>query len=242
MAKNQSRTGRKDPVTGLNDRQETFCRLIIAGRTHGAAYEEAGYDVGVNGGVTLQKRAAGDITTHRPISDNLANKLLQTPKIKARLVALHAEHQKNLDIMRQAAVDRWSISVEKTTIMLMEDRHFARTGELSLRDPSGHRTDNCEGPPQDWRPDPRAAVQASMGIAKLHGLLVDRKEVTVIDAMQNMNNDELIAFIAKMQSQLGPVIDVPVSSSPVSPSRYSRMITAEVIDFEDGGNSDEAYE
>jgi hypothetical protein len=227
MAKNQGRSGPKDPITGLNSRQEAFCRFIVAGYGNGEAYEAAGYNIGVNGGQPMHSRAKGEGGL-RPTAQNLAAKLMRLPHIKARILALSKEQQVNVDRMRSLAIERWAIDVEKTTKMLLEDRHFARTGELSLRDENGMKTDTDEAPP-DWRPDPRAAVQATMGLAKLHGLLIDRKEVTVIDAMQNMNNDELINFIGKLQSQLGPVIDV--ECSPVG--TMSRRITSEVIDADD---------
>jgi hypothetical protein len=236
MSNKGNRSGPKDPITGINSRQEAFCRFITSGYSVADAYESAGYEVGVNGGSTLSKRAKGDITAVRPAAANLGNKLLRLPKIKARLHALAIEKQEQADRLRAIAVEKWAIDVEKTTKMLLEDRHFARTGELSLpeQDENGLPLKaSASNPPQDWRPDARAAVQATMGIAKLHGLLIDRKEVTVIDAMQNMNNNELVNFIAKLQAQLGPVIDVEVNSEPGEKSRFSRMITAEVIEESD---------
>jgi hypothetical protein len=246
MAIKQSRSGVKDPITGLNARQEAFCRYVTAGYPVAEAYESAGYDVGANGGRLLNSRAEGDDAALRPAATNLGNKLLRLPKIKDRLRALALEQQKNIDRMRAIAMERWAIDIDKTTKMLLEDRHFARTGELTLPDldAEGNPVKRPpEAPPQDWRPDARAAVQATMGLAKLHGLLIDRKEVTVIDAMQNMNNNELIGFIAKLQAQLGPVIDVEVDSSPAEPSRLSKMMDADraEAEAEDDGTG-EAYE
>lgn len=209
MSRKNSAYGPKHPLTSLNRRQEQFCAYVVAGYTYEAAYVAAGYDVGANGGRTFigadgRKTAAAF----------LGAKLARNPFVKKRIEALQIEQSERNEVMRNELAERWRIDVEKTTIMLLEDRHFARTGQLSLPDENGKRAADSGDPPPDWRPDPRAAVQATMGLAKLHGLLVDRKEVTVIDAMQNMNNIELMGFIAKLQAQLGPVIDVPVTESP----------------------------
>lgn len=233
--------GQKNPETGLNWRQEQFCRFYVSGLTTAQAYESAGFDVGSKTGKKLSNRAPGDGVAQRPTAENLARKLLRHPHVKARINQLKMEQAAIAEQQRLNFIDRWSIDMEKMTIMLMEDRHYARTGELALRDAEGNRTDEQAGPPQDWRPDPRAAVQATMGLAKLHGLLIDRKEVTVIDAMQNMNNNELLEFIGKMQSKLGMTIDVQADPA-FPPSKMSRSITAQdvVIGEElSGDDSDE---
>jgi len=227
MAHKNSAYGPKHPLTSLNRRQEQFCAYVVAGYTYEAAYVAAGYDVGANGGRTFlgadgRKTAAAF----------LGAKLARNPFVKKRIEALQIEQSERNEVMRNELAERWRIDVEKTTIMLLEDRHFARTGQLSLPDEKGRRSADSSDPPPDWRPDPRAAVQATMGLAKLHGLLVDRKEVTVIDAMQNMNNAELMGFIARLQAQLGPVIDVPVVDAPAAapePPRLSRSVSPDDV-------------
>jgi len=165
---------------------------------------------------------------------------MQNPKVKKRLADLRKMQQDDVEVQREALTEKYVMDLEHMTVMLLEDRHFARTGELALRGPDGEIEDKT-GPSGDWRPDARAAVQATMGLAKLHGLLIDRKEVTVIDAMKGMNNNELLEFIGRLQEQLGPVIDVPVNSDSRSDSRFSRMITAETLE-EETANAGEGYE
>jgi hypothetical protein len=218
-----------DVITGLNPRQELFCQHIALGQDAGTAYKLAGYEPGKKGGAALHVRAKGDMSPHRASTYDSGQEMLSNPRIRARIRVLHTDLERRNEELRRASQIKWAVDTSKVTQMLAEDRHFARTGELNLRDENNNRTDGCTGVPPEWRPDARAAVQATMGIAKLHGLLVDRKEVTVVDAMQNMNNDELMEMIERMQAQLGPLIDVPVSSAPTAESKYSREITAQDI-------------
>ncbi len=60
-------------------------------------------------------------------------------------------------------------------------------------------------------------VQAAMGIAKLHGMLVDKVEQTT-KAVDDMKPDELAAELARVQAELdaieGPPKDVGVPDKP----------------------------
>jgi hypothetical protein len=188
--------GQVNPKTGLVPRQELFAQYIAAGHTLEKAMQDAGYHITTDG---LTRTEA-----HQRWG-SAGNKLRKKPKIKARIEQLMAEQAAVIEVQRNKLSDKFQMNLEKLTLMLMEDRHFARTGELSLPDQPQIK-DHTKGP--DWRSDARAAVQATMGLAKLHGLLIDKAEITVQGSISRMSNEELLQFIQKVHSEIGPVLEV----------------------------------
>lgn len=226
--KTPSAYGRKDRETGLNPKQEAFCQHFVRNWDYVAAYKEAGYDCS-------PKPTTRDEDHLKRTIRRSAICLANRPAVKERLDVLQKEqtieHNKNLVHARATLSDKYQMNLEKLTLLLLEDRHFARTGELKLPDqpepvrnpnerwgqtaapgtPAYPGYPNLHAPVQtsdSWRPDARAAVQATMGLAKLHGLLIDKAEITVQGSITRMSNDELLSFIQKCHEQIGPVIDV----------------------------------
>lgn len=221
--------GRKDRETGLNPKQEAFCQLYTQGWDYVAAYKGAGYD-----SVNKATCTSEDQLTRRIRRAALC--LADRPAVKARIDVLQKEQtiafNKKRDRARAALSDKYQMNLERLTLLLLEDRHFARTGEMKLPDQSEPVRDPNErlgqtpiaGNPSypgyphnmtpdqrasaEWRPDARAAVQATMGLAKLHGLLIDKAEITVQGSITRMSNEELLSFIQKCHQEIGPVIDV----------------------------------
>jgi hypothetical protein len=194
--------GQVNPKTGLNPRQELFAQYIVAGRTLSDAVTLAGYRPNIEG---KSKREAEQYLAQR------GAKVRKNANVQKRIGELMKAQTKVLDKQRNELSDKFHMNIERLTLMLLEDRHFARTGELSLPDQpqvKGH----TKG--ADWRSDARAAVQATMGLAKLHGLLIDKAEITVQGSISRMSNDELLQFIAKVHSESGPVIEVTAETVP----------------------------
>jgi hypothetical protein len=86
-------------------------------------------------------------------------------------------------------------------------------------------------PPDKAKLDPRAAVQATMALGAMHGLVTKRTEVTIVDSVERMRDDELIDFIDKLRSklegyktiELNSVRELPLIEQPVP----------EIIGYED---------
>lgn len=95
-----------------------------------------------------------------------ANKLM-----KHDLVARRIEQLRNR--AQQAAMERHDISIDTLTAMLKEDRLLAHKVEA-----------------------PAAAVSAVMGIAKLHGLIVDKAKVDIRREITDLTDYELAAIAA----------------------------------------------
>lgn len=71
----------------LNERQERFCQLVVSGRPHGRAYEEAGY------------KAKGDF------ADQCAARMLsRNAKVKARVAELKSENASGCRLSREQAM------------------------------------------------------------------------------------------------------------------------------------------
>jgi phage terminase small subunit len=205
--------GRKDPKTGINPKQEQFCQNYVRGWDYVKAYKEAGYD-SVNEATCETKDQL--TRRYRRAAICLANR----PAVKKRIDELQAEQTASVNAQRLAMTDKYAMNIERLTLMLLEDRHFARTGELAL--PGAEQIkDHTKG--SDWRSDARAAVQATMGLAKLHGLLIDKAEITVQGSISRMSNEELLQFISKVHSEIGPIVEVTANAAPTAP----RQIEAE---------------
>ena len=197
--------GQVNPETGLNHRQELFAQYIVAGRTLADAVRLAGYQI------KEPPSNPRDLEQKWTIRGTRLRKL---SGVAARIDHLMAEQAEVIAKQRNALSDKFQMNIEKLTIMLLEDRHFARTGELSLPGAAPVK-DHTKGP--DWRSDARAAVQASMGLAKLHGLLIDKAEVTVQGSISRMSNEELLQFIHKVHTEIGPVVELTASTLPDYP-------------------------
>lgn len=70
--------------------------------------------------------------------------------------------------LQSAAAEKHKITVDTITEMLKEDRELARTNAQS-----------------------GAAVSASMGLAKLHGLIVEKREIKNVSSAEDLDDSEL---------------------------------------------------
>jgi hypothetical protein len=201
--------GQVNPKTGLVPRQELFCQYIVAGRTLAEATQLAGYQITEKAGATT-KRDAEQAWAIR------GTRIRKTPLVQARIGVLMAEQAEELSKQRSKLSDKFQMNLERLTEMLLQDREFARTGKLSL-DPG------AEIQP-DHRPDARAAVQASMGLAKLHGLLIDKSEITVQGSITRMSNEELLTFINTVHQEIGPMIEVTAKEIAEAPKPTPRRL------------------
>ena len=219
--------GVKDPITGLTSQEEMFCQYLMTGATLSDAVLKAGFNVGEK---ELDPAKAAAARSAR------GSDIKKDPRVKKRLEDLTQEKQQNIEMQKASLSDRFQMNLEKLTMMLMEDRHFARTGELTLDpveappappqkeiipadQPGGWRPEIIPERESGWRPDARAAVQATMGLAKLHGLLIDKAEITVQGSITRMSNDELLQFIQKVHQEIGPIVEVTpelISDFPAS--------------------------
>lgn len=94
--------------------------------------------------------------------------------VKASRVLSEAKVQLRLEELQAEAAARHNVTVDSITEMLKEDREKAHAaGQIG------------------------AAVSASMGLAKLHGLIVDRAEVKRTDSgdVSSITTDELEAIV-----------------------------------------------
>jgi hypothetical protein len=192
--------GQVNPKTGLVPRQELFCQYIVAGQTLAEATRLAGYQI------TSCATAKNDPDQYWTIR---GTKIRKSPLVQARIGVLMAEQTEVIAKQRNALSDKFQMNIERLTEMLLQDRHFARTGRLSMEP-------DAEVQP-DHRPDARAAVQASMGLAKLHGLLIDKSEITVQGSITRMSNEELLRFINTVHQEIGPMIEVEALEIPEPP-------------------------
>jgi len=97
-----------------------------------------------------------------------------TIRVKAFELLQNGKITERLEQARESSQKRHDISIAKLTEMLLEDRELARKVE-----------------------SPAAAVSAVMAIGKLHGLVVDKKEVTRKRDASDFDDDELLE-IARM--------------------------------------------
>jgi hypothetical protein len=85
-----------------------------------------------------------------------------------------------IEQLRAEAAKRNEINIDNITTMYLEDRKLAR--DLGM---------------------PAAAISAVTGVAKLHGLMVEKSKVTVEKSLANMNDEELDAFIIAEATAMG---------------------------------------
>ncbi len=78
-----------------------------------------------------------------------------------------------IDALRKKSASKHEISVDRITSMLIEDRELARSIE-----------------------QPSAAVSANVALAKLHGLMIERKHVTHKHDPADLTDAELAAIAA----------------------------------------------
>lgn len=200
--------GQVNPKTGLVPRQELFCQYLVAGRTLADATKLAGYQITEK--PEWAKEQIDDAWTIR------GSRIRKLALVQKRIGVLMAEQAEELSKQRSKLSDKFQMNIERLTEMLLQDREFARTGKLSL-DP------NAEIQP-DHRPDARAAVQASMGLAKLHGLLIDKSEITVQGSITRMSNEELLTFINTVHQEIGPMIEVTAKEIAEAPKPTPRRL------------------
>jgi hypothetical protein len=170
-----------DQETFLNPQQERFCEEYVRCWDVQAAAATAGYNP-ANG-------------------QNLMNK----KPVRAHIETLIKRQRQRMEKAREDAARECKMDLTRVTNMLLRDREAALTGRVHLEgmDP--------EPVPANWKMDPGAAVRATMGVAQLHGLLIKRTEVTVIDVMEQMNEYELVDFVEKLKEKLAKEITIDVS-------------------------------
>jgi hypothetical protein len=130
----------------------------------------------------------------------------------------------------QAAVAKdYKIDIEHVTRMLLNDREYARTGKLLYED---GRPD--EPPPDRAKLDPRAAVQATQSLAAMHGLVTKRTEITIVNTIEKMRDDELIDFIGKLKEKLDryEALEAIELNKPPAPKLIEQPVT-EIIGYGD---------
>jgi hypothetical protein len=170
-----------DPETLITPQQELFCQEYVCCWDAQRAAEKAGYSSGSGSG------------------------LMQRAHIRVRIEDLIKKQRLRMEREREDMPKRLRMDLARITEMLLRDREAALTGRVHIegREP--------EPVPSNWRMDNGAAVKATMGIAQLHGLLIKRTEVTFIDAMETMNDHELVDVVRRLQSKLADTITIDVS-------------------------------
>jgi uncharacterized Zn finger protein (UPF0148 family) len=137
---------------------------------------------------------------------------------RSKGIVEHLRQKAEVKKKAQAVVaKKYKIDLEHVTRMLLNDREYARTGKLLYEDDRAE-----EAPPDKAKLDPRAAVQATHDLAVLHGLMVKRTEVTIVDSVEKMRDDELVDFIEKLGEKLEsyktiearPRADLPLIEQP----------------------------
>lgn len=103
----------------------------------------------------------------------------QTVHVKASQWLAEPKVQIRLQELRQSSAEKHGITVQSATEMLMADRELARKLEM-----------------------PAAAISAVMGIAKLHGLIVDKSEVTRKRDVTDISDAELLAIAQGSSSRV----------------------------------------
>ena len=179
-----SPTNKADFDTMLTPREEALCQEYILCGNH--------------------KEAAKKIS----MAGAEASKVMRRPRVRDRIEVLLKEHRQRLEEARVKVADRYQIDLERITRMLLHDREAALTGRVHLegREP--------EPIPANWRMDLGAAAKMTLGLAQLHGLMIKRTELTVIDRFEKMNDYEIVDFIGDLQSKLADVITI--DASPIS--------------------------
>lgn len=173
--------GVADKDTGLNPQQDLFCEEYVRCWDANMAAATAGYAPG-----------------HAP-------ELMNKKHVRAHIESLIKRQRRKMEKAREDAARECKMDLTRVTNMLLRDREAALTGRVHLEgmDP--------EPVPANWKMDPGAAVRATMGVAQLHGLLIKRTEVTVIDVMEQMNEYELVDFVEKLKEKLAKEITIDVS-------------------------------
>lgn len=147
-------------------------------------------------------------------------------KIRERASKLRKERLADRAKARSQVAKTYKVDIEHATRMLLNDREYARTGKLLYED---GRPD--ESAPDKAKLDPRAAVQATMAIASLHGLVTKRSEITISGAIEVMKDDELIDFIDKVKAKLEHYETIDLNAAPDRP--LIEQPVPEVIGYED---------
>jgi hypothetical protein len=185
-------------LNGLTRRQELFAEYLVAGHSLEECVTLAGYKEEVGHMTPLEKQRRLSARGTKMVKNGRVQKFIQ--ELRAQQLEKNLKEKAHLS-------DKYAMNIEKLTLMLLEDRHFARTGELQLPNQEGPIRNPAERP-TDGRFDARAAVQATMGLAKLHGLLIDKAEVTVQGSISRMSNEELLQFISTVHREIGPILEV----------------------------------
>ena len=170
-----------DQETFLNPQQERFCEEYVRCWNAEQAAVNAGY-------------APGHHQT-----------LMVNKPVRAHIETLIKRQRRKMEKAREDAAKDCKMDLTRVTNMLLRDREAALTGRVHLEGMEP------EPVPGNWKMDPGAAVRATMGIAQLHGLLIKRTEVTVIDVMEQMNDYELVDLIEQLKEKLSKTITIDVS-------------------------------
>lgn len=130
------------------------------------------------------------------ISSETAAAILGNPAVQNRARAIRDA------AARRVALD-YEITLESITSMLIEDREFARQHKQAA-----------------------AAISATMGIAKLHGLWVAERE-NKRDPLDDYSADELERVLAQIDQHL----DAHASTTKATPD--GRLVRVQALDVED---------
>jgi len=104
----------------------------------------------------------------------------KTARSQGQRLLTNADIKTALERIEQSHAARCEMTIEAITQMLLEDRELARDSN-----------------------QPSAAVSAAMGLAKLHGHLVDRKEVGKPGAFVGMTPEQKRERAVNLAKQLG---------------------------------------
>lgn len=135
----------KRQANGLTAQQEAFARAYVITNNASAAYRQT-YNVSPTAKPATVTRNAFAV--------------LQDTNVSAMIASL-----------RKDQAQKFEITVERLTQMLIEDRDLARGIE-----------------------QPSAAVSANIALARLHGLIVDKKQVTHKYDASDLSDSELAAI------------------------------------------------
>lgn len=108
-------------------------------------------------------------------SYNAENMKPETVKRKAHDLMDVGNVRATIDKLRAKSAERHEITVGTLTEMLWEDRQGARDAQQFA-----------------------AAISAVKAAAQLHGLIIDKKDISLRSTVGNMNDDELDRFIAEL--------------------------------------------
>ena len=145
--------------------------------------------------------------TLTPKQEKFAQKYIETGSAaEAYRLAYDAENMKPVTIRRKAAelLEHGNVSAR---IRALQDMHLER--HIVSVDSITQELEQARQAALEHR-QPGAAVSASMGKAKIHGLVVEKSDVTLRKPISEMTEAELDAEIAEYERATGALLPRPV--------------------------------